>query len=190
MHNIIHVLYFYLNIVESIISPNIIIDMTDQFRIFNPTIIVNDTDYKTSDRINLFKAFIKHGQEVSFNYEDSKRNQSFIIFSQMKNFNWKIHTEISALVVTKIENDSDLDHLNILFCAEVYFIDYDTLKVYESYTINKMGTTKYLGKFKEENNHMTFMEAADFNPSFVKRRGNFQGLQLTGNYTFYAKFYK
>ena len=103
MHNIIHVLYFYLNIVESIISPNIIIDMTEQFRIFNPTIIVNDTDYKTSDRINLFKAFIKHGQEVSFNYEDSKRNQSFIIFSQMKNFNWKIHTEISAIVVTKIK---------------------------------------------------------------------------------------
>ena len=181
---LIHVLYLYFNIVESIISPSIIIDMTEQFKIINPTIIVNNTDYKTSDRIKLFKTFTNHGHEVSFNFEDSKQNQSFIIFSQIQNLNWEIHSEMSVLVVTKIENNSDLEFLNILVCEEVYFIDYDTLKVYESYTINKIHITRYLGKFEEKNNHVTFMEASDFIPNFVKRRGNFHGLQLIGNYTF------
>ena len=181
---IIYVLNSYLNMVAGLLSPDIIIDMTEHFKIHNPTIIVNDTNFKTIDQIKLFKMFMNHGHEISFNFEDSKRNQSFVVFSQMQNFHWEIHTEVPVLVVSKILNGTDFEHTNLPLDAEVYFVDYDTLKVYESYTINKVFTERYLGKFKIENNHAIFYEAEDFISSFVKRRGNFHGLQLKGKYTF------
>ena len=173
--------------VASLLSPDIIVDMTEHFKIHNPTIIVNNTNFKTIDQIKLFKMFMNQGHEISFNFEDSKRNQSFVVFSQMQNFHWEIQTEVAALVVSKIQNSTDFEHINIPLDAEVYFVDYNTFKVYESYTINQILTTRYLGKFEIGNNHAFFKEANDFISSFIKRRGNFHGIQLKGNYTLFVR---
>ena len=105
----------------------------------------------------------------------------------MQNFHWEIHTEVAALVVSKIQNSTDFEHINIPLDAEVYFVDYNTFKVYESYTINQILTTRYLGKFEIGNNHAFFKEANDFISSFIKRRGNFHGIQLKGNYTLFVR---
>ena len=187
LYAIIYVLNFYLNMVASLFSPDIIVDITEHFKIHNPTIIVNNTNFKTIDQIKLFKMFMNQGHEISFNFEDSKRNQSFVVFSQMQNFHWEIHTEVAALVVSKIQNSTDFEHINIPLDAEVYFVDYNTFKVYESYTINQILTTRYLGKFEIGNNHAFFKEANDFISSFIKRRGNFHGIQLKGNYTLFVR---
>ena len=180
------VLNSYLNMVEGHLLPNVIIDVTEHFKIHNPTLIVNDTNLKKIDQIKLFKMFLNRGHEISFDFADSKRNQSFVVFSQMQNFHWKFLTEVPVLVVSKIQNNADFKHINMPLSAEVYFVDYDTFKVYECYTINQILTTRHLGKFKIGNNHAFFIEAEDYNPSFIKRRGNFHGLQLKGMYTFYV----
>ena len=183
----IYVLIFYSYMVEGLLSPNIIVDMTEQFRIYNPTIIVNDTNFKLNDQIKLYKMFLNRGHVICFNFDDSKYNQTFVVFSQMQNFHWEIHTDVPVLVVSKIQYNADFEHIDIPLDAEVYFVDYDTFKVYESYTINQILTTRYLGKFEIGNNHAFFKEANDFISSFIKRRGNFHGLQLKGKYIIFVR---
>ena len=185
----IYVLIFYSYMVEGLLSPNIIVDMTEQFRIYNPTIIVNDTNFKLIDQIKLYKMFLNRGHVICFNFDDSKYNQTFVVFSQMQNFHWEIHTDVPVLVVSKIQNNADFEHIDIPLDAEVYFVDYDTFKVYESYTINQILTTRYLGKFEIGNNHAFFKEANDFISSFIKRRGNFHGLQIKGKYMLFVRSY-
>ena len=183
----IYILIFYSYMVQGLLSPNIIIDMAEQFKIYNPTIIVNDTNFKLIDQIKLYKMFMNRGHVICFNFDDSKYNQTFVVFSQMQNFHWDINTDVPVLVVSKIQNNADFEHIDIPLDAEVYFVDYDTFKVYESYTINQILTARYLGKFEIGNNHAFFKEANDFISSFIKRRGNFHGLQLKGKYTIFVR---
>ena len=62
--------------------------------------------------------------------------------------------------------------------TEMYFLDLDTYIIYESYTINKVQVTNFLGIFSLKNS--SFIRSKDFHPSMVKRRRNFHGIQLKG----------
>ena len=68
----------------------------------------------------------------------------------MENYNiWdEIQTNGPMLVVTKIQKQSDLDRFNLSIGTEAYFLDRNSLKVYESYTINNIHFTTYLGQFQ------------------------------------------
>ena len=60
----------------------------------------------------------------------------------------------------------------------MYFLDLDTYNIYESYAINKVKVTNFLGNFLLQNS--SFIKSKDFHPSMVKRRRNFHGIQLKG----------
>ena len=55
---------------------------------------------------------------------------------------------LQLLVVCKIQNEEDLKEVNVSIGSEVLFLDAVLLKVYESYTINKIQIIRYLGQFE------------------------------------------
>ena len=141
---------FYTNTkVECNISfVNVISEIMDTFYIYDPIVI--DTNLSMSGKFRLYKKLLNSDHRVSYNLNDFQRFQSFIIFTELENYNiWdEIQTNGPMLVVTKIQKESDLDIFNLSIGAETYFLDRSSFKVYESYTINNIHFTKYLGYFQ------------------------------------------
>ena len=141
---------FYTNTkVECNISfVNVISEIMDTFYIYDPIVI--DTNLSMSGKFRLYKKLLNSDHRVSYNLNDFQRFQSFIIFTELENYNiWdEIQTNGPMLVVTKIQKQSDLDRFNLSIGTEAYFLDRNSLKVYESYTINNIHFTKYLGQFQ------------------------------------------
>ena len=85
---------------------------------------------------------------------------------------------IPPLVITSIEEESNLRGTagNISFDKEIYFLDKNSLKIYETYTVNEINITRYLGQFDE--NSQNFITAKNIRKLVIERRGNFYGIEL------------
>ena len=85
------------------------------------------------------------------------------------------------MIVTEIQNESDLTQVEVSIGNEILFLDMNSMKVYEAYDVNKVHIIKYLGLFQENEKSTTkFLPSKNFNPSLVHRRQNFHGLLIKG----------
>ena len=67
--------------------------------------------------------------------------------------------------------------------SEVIFLDLLSLKVYESYTINKIHISRYLGQFLANDGSQAvakFVPAMKYTSNMENRRSDFYGMQVTG----------
>ena len=99
----------------------------------------------------------------------------------MKNFKWNLPTYAPILVVTRIRNENDIKEVDVSIGSEVLFIDMFSLKVYESYSVNKIHVTRYLGQFHDKRQGkygLTFFQAQDYASSIEKRRRDFYGVLI------------
>ena len=65
----------------------------DHFRVIHPIILV-DKFLSSNEQIKLFKICSNMGQKIYFNFKDNHQHQSFIVFTELQNFKWEIHTGI------------------------------------------------------------------------------------------------
>ena len=150
--------------------------MMEKFMMSNPNIL--DTNLKINDKLGLFKMLSYNGHITSFNQNYSNGYQSYVMFSELPKFKWEIQTNAPVFVVSRIFHEKEFSHINLPLDSEIYFIDETTLKLYETYSVNNVHTARYLGQFQIQN-EVIFITSDNSNPSFIKRRGNFQGIQLT-----------
>ena len=149
----------------------------------HPTIL--STILNATEQIKLFKICSNYGHHISYKLGDHKQNQFLIIISELENLSEKLYLESpTILAISKFENETDLNKFELDIDKEVYFMDWNSLNVYEVYTINKMHIKRYLGYFQMLHDNLSFIEAKNYNPSFVKRRENFHGIQFKGNIYF------
>ena len=136
----------------------------------------------TKDLMRIVKSMSFNGQSSNFN--KNKINplyQSYLIFTNLRNFKWHEPTSAPILVVSRIKNEIDLKHTNVSIGSQVLFLDWFSLKVYESYNVNKVHITRYLGQFQEKEEckpGMMFVPTKNYSLSMEKRRENFYGLQI------------
>ena len=159
------------------ILPNIM----DEFRIYQPIIL---DDMLEMNMIELVQNLNYQGYSIGFSQKQITQYQSFIIFTNhLTQFKWKNPTYAPILVVSKMETENDLKEVDVSVGSEVLFLDWDSLKVYESYIINKIQITRYLGKFQANNGgkaSATFVPSNDYISNMENRRSDFYGIQLTG----------
>ena len=138
----------------------------DEFKIHHPIIINNLID--TKDLVSIIKCMSFLGHQINFSQNQSyKPYQSYLIFTNLKNFKWNQPTYGPILVVSKFQNEIELNKVDVSIGSQVLFIDWFSLKVYESYTVNKIHVTRYLGQFRYQktgNNDMKFFHSKDYIP--------------------------
>ena len=76
--------------------------------------------------------------------------------------------------------DEFYNSLQIRIDQKVYFFKMTSKELFESYQINKIKIQRKLGQILPATN--TFLWDTGIDSSFVKRRSNFHGLNLKGNY--------
>ena len=152
----------------------------DEFKINKPIIL--NTILGANDLANVAKHLTFKGFSISFSQKQNELPyQSYLIFTNLRNFKWNLTTYAPILVVSRIKNEIDFKQVDVSIGSQVLFIDWFSLKVYESYTVNNVHVTRYLGQFEEINeskNSFIFFASKDYTRSMVKRRGNFYGLQI------------
>ena len=88
------------------------------------------------------------------------------------------------MIVTEIENESDLSEINVALDEEVYFLDSQNYEMYESYNINygEKHITRKLGNFTKnlQSGKIDFIPIDGKIENLVDRRRDFKGIQLTG----------
>ena len=80
-------------------------------------------------------------------YDFHNSHQSYIVFADVPNFKWEIQTNGPILVITEIQEETNLQEMDINVGTEMYFLDFKSLEIYEAYKINKIHFTRYLGSF-------------------------------------------
>ena len=155
------------------ILPNIM----DEFKIYQPVILDDMSEMNMKEVVKHFNFL---GYSVGFSQKQMTQYQSFIIFTNHLNqFKWKNATYSPILVVSKIESDNVLKAVDVSVGSEVLFLDWNSLKVYESYRINKIQITRYLGKFHTNNGSKslaTFVPSKDYLSNMENRRCDFYGM--------------
>ena len=85
---------------------------------------------------------------------------------------------ILPLVIASIEEKTNLSGTGTIpLHKEIYFLDKHSFKIYETFVVNEINVTRYLGQFDEKGTK--FNPAKDFRNSLIERRGNFYGIELT-----------
>ena len=162
--------------------PDILPAIMDEFRIYQP--ITQFDMLKMKEKIEVVKTFNYHGYSIGFSLKQLNQYQSSVIFTDdLTKFKWNDPTYVPILVVSKIQNEEDLTKVNISIGSEVLFMDWDSLKVYESYTINKIQITRYLGQFQGNDRSKAeakFLPSINYHANVENRRSDFYGIQLTG----------
>ena len=152
----------------------------DQFKICHPIII--NTLIDVNALMSIVKCMSFEGQQINFNQNGiDLPYQSYLIFTKLRNFTWNSPTYAPILVVSRIENENDLNKADVSIGSEVLFLDWFSLKVYESYRVNEIKVTRYLGQFQENKigkHRMIFVQSKDYTFSMEKRRDNFFGLNI------------
>lgn len=161
--------------------PDDIPSILDEFKIRHPIIINTLIDDK--DLVSTVKYMSFKGHQINFSQNQTHHQpyQSNLIFTNLRNFKWNLPTYAPILVVSRIKNEMELNQVDVSIGSQVLFLDWFSLKVYESYTVNKIHVTRYLGQFQEKKNgknDMIFFQCKDYTPSIEKRRQNFYGLQI------------
>ena len=182
LNNIVCLLFsLYLGFVKGSYGPlNNIPTILQEFKIHQPitqNILINAKDFRS-----IVKSMYLRGQRIQFSQNAiDQPYQSYLIFTKLSNFKWNLTTYAPILVVSRIQNEIELNQVDVPIGAQVLFLDYFSLKVYESYTINMIHVTRYLGQFQGKNkgkHQLTFYPNKDYSPSLEKRRKNFYGLQI------------
>ena len=162
-------------------STDVIPSILDEFNIHHPILVNTLIDAK--DLLSIVKCISFKGHQITFSQNPSYQPyQSYLIFTNLSNFTWVLPTYAPILVVSTIQNDMELNQVDVSIGSQVLFLDWLSLKVYESYTVNKIHVTRYLGKFqdqkKSKNDGMMFFQSKDYTSCIEKRRQNFHGLQI------------
>ena len=88
-------------------SPDDIPSILDEFNIYHPIIINTMTD--TKDLMRIVKSMSFNGQSINFNKNRiNPLYQSYLIFTNLRNFKWHEPTSAPILVVSRIRNEIDL----------------------------------------------------------------------------------
>ena len=125
----------------------------NQFKMAHPSIFVsNSSDVKQAYQFKLFKFYSSNeivNQQITFNFHEDHRQYSILMFTRIQDFNWNFESiaNVRGLVISEIQNETDLKHINIPIDVELYFLDTNSLNVYETYTINNVHVTNPVGKF-------------------------------------------
>ena len=176
---LLQVLIFCIPFVRCTINPNDIMTLIDQFKMIN--IIMNDKCFTIDEKTKLIKVVSDHGKMISFSQNSSSPYDSFISCSDnLIDYNIETPTKVPVLIIAQIKNEDDLHSISLSLNKEVYFLDKNTLKIYEAYEVNHMHVSRYLGIIHEVSSNRIFVPTDDFIDSLVDRRGNFNGLHLKG----------
>ena len=163
--------------ISKIVAPQTIKPVLNQFQLKNPTIII-DSSRGIEEKKEILRAFSKLSQQITFNQNISIQSPSYIIFTSLKTFEWTIFTESPILVITEVQNESELEAIDVSINIDMNFMDIESLKVYETYNINNKKITKYLGQFEAtKSQRLRFSEQQNVLP-IARRRANFHGIQL------------
>ena len=179
-------IWIHLDLVEksNAITPEILPAIMDEFKIQQPIIHSHGKMSESAQMIEVVKIFNYQGYSIGFSQKQLDKYQSSIIFTdELKQFKWTDPTFVPILTVSMIQTEEDLMEVDVSIGCEVLFLDWVSLKVYESYTINNIQITRYLGQFQQ--NHGSgaagkFVPAIDYISNMENRRCNFYGLQITG----------
>ena len=181
--------------------PDILPTIMDEFRIYQPIILGDMSTMK--ELVEVVKNLNYQGYSIGFNQKQLNQYQSCVIFTDdLTQFKWNSPTYGPILVVSKIQSEEDLKEVDVSIGSEVIFLDWVSLKVYESYTINKIQITRYLGQFQANNSGKAvakFVPSIDYISNMENRRCDFYGIQLKGaiswmsedpaNYSNFAQFF-
>ena len=155
----------------------------ETFHIYNP--IIENTLLNQYQLINVVKSLFSYGHKMNFDQKKTHHYQSYLIFTQIDNFNWTSRTDAPVLVVCNIQNKNDLNKVNVSISEELFFMDWKSQKVYEAYQINNIQIITYLGRFQDpiQGNNETlisshFVQSEYYLVPMMKRRSNFHGLKL------------
>ena len=133
------------------IPPDILPAILDEFRVYQP-IIIGDKSTSKKEMIEVVKNLNYHGYSICFSQKQLNQYQSYVIFTDdLTQFKWNNPTYAPILIVSTIQTEEDLKDVDVSIGCEVLFLDWVSLKVYESYTINKIQITRYLGQFQASN---------------------------------------
>ena len=154
----------------------------DEVRIYQP-IILGDM-LEMNKMVLVVKNLNYRGYSIGFSLKQLNKYQSCIVFTDdLTKFNWNKTTYATILVISKIESEQDLKEVDVTIGNEVLFLDWDQFKLYESYRINKVHMTRYLGQFQAINEGKTeakFVPSKDYISNMENRRGDFKGIELIG----------
>ena len=118
-------------------SSDYIPSILDEFKIHHP-IIINSL-FDANDLMSIVKCMSFKGHRINFSQNRSYQPyQSYLIFTNLRNFKWNLPTYVPILVVSRIKNENDLKEVDVSIGSQVLFLDWFSLKVYESYTVNKV----------------------------------------------------
>ena len=157
----------------------------DEFKINQP--IIRNTLLDGKDLTNIVKNLCLKGHRINFSQNvqnhttDQNTYQSYLVFTNLINFKWKLTSYAPILVVSRIQNQIKLKDVDVSIGSQVLFLDWFSLKVYEAYSVNNKHITRYLGQFKESKtikDSLLFNPSKDYIPSIEKRRKNFYGLEI------------
>ena len=131
--------------------PDILPNIIEEFKIYQPTILLNNT-FEIKNMTQIVKNLSNQGYLIRFSQKQLNQYQSGIVFTDdLTQFKWNIPNYAPILVVSRIETENELKKVEVSIGSEVIFLDRNSLKVYESYTINKVQITRYLGQFQANN---------------------------------------
>ena len=139
-----------------LLDSNLILKVTDHLQINKPIIYDYDDFLNINAKSKLYRKLFLNYQSASFNSINNEEQinfqdkQTFVVLcSTLQNFTWKFFGDSIVLVVSNIKNETDLENLSetIAINAQVYFLDYNSSKLYEAYTINNYKITKFLGLY-------------------------------------------
>ena len=183
-------MYFFLltlliseNVANGLILNDVIQTAIEEFNIQDPTLIFNKTP-KIREIVDLVKKLSKNTQWNGFRPRRDDAHESFIIFTNLIDFDWKFKSKAPNLIVTRIEKESDLSEFNVALDEEVYFLDSQKYDMYESYGINygEKHVTRKLGNFSKnlQNGKINFIPIDGQTKNLIDRRRDFKGIQLKG----------
>ena len=130
-------------------------------QISNPIVLEFDEISKTSEIMEFYKEICKNSNFINFNAPFNSRDDSYVIFTKIQNFRTEIQTDNVVLVVSDIDSEKELQQIDVSIGTEIYFLDWDSLKIYETYQINGARITRYLGQFVIERSKNVFFKGAD-----------------------------
>ena len=159
-------------------------EIANTLEISNPVILTKKSPIGQS-QIKLYKEFLSNGHQISVqipihekNY--MKKHQHYVVvLPKLEDVDWtEINSKGRTLIVSEILSELDLKNVKLEIDEEIYFLDSFSRKLYEAYTVNKIKIARFLGQFYKNENVITFEPSNDYNPSIIKRRGNFHGIQF------------
>ena len=159
--------FIFLALTVSVSVSNILEDnlsfIIKEFQINQP--IIQNKLLGQNSFIHLLKKLSLKGHSTGFcQNKIHHQYQAQIIFTQISNFKWTFHSKAPLLVVSDIQNEKHLSNVNVSIRDELFFMDRNSLKVYEAYQINEVQVTRYLGKFHDDadKSKLEFMPSEHF----------------------------